>query len=180
MTLTPLSGLRDTRAWFSNTTNLQRTLYTLQILTAEFTQSAYGNTVQTIELVNEPFPYTSADLDFLKSYYTQGYATVLAANQQSQIVVALDDGYQGLDAWDGFHDSAELSKCRYGHAYLHNVGFFTVCSCLRHRFSNETLSLGYNEMLNWFCSQEDYIARSNQDHWTIVGEWTRESCALKR
>ena len=102
MSLTTLRGLRDTRAWFSNTTNLQRTLDTLQVLTAEFTQSAYGNTVQTIELVNEPFPYTSADLNFLKSYYSQGYATVLAANQQSQIVVALDDGYQGLDAWTGF------------------------------------------------------------------------------
>ena len=80
-----------------------RTLTALQVLTHEFTAPSYGNAVIAIELINEPFPYTSSELAFLQSFYTQAYATVRASNTGSgTLVVALDDGYQGLDAWTGF------------------------------------------------------------------------------
>ena len=46
---------------------------------------------------------------------------------------------------------------------------------LMRRFNNDTLAMGYSELLDWFCSQEDYIVTANQNHWTIVGEWTSES-----
>ncbi|ORX34435.1 putative glucan 1,3-beta-glucosidase [Kockovaella imperatae] len=159
------SGLRGTRQWFSNYTNLQRSLNALQILTEEFTQSSYGNTVQTIELVNEPFPYTDDELNFLKNYYIQGYNTVRGANQQQQIVVALDDGFRGLQSWSGF-----MTETQY-----HDVALDTGPADIR--FNNYTLAMGYTELLEWFCSQEDYIVAANQKHWTIVGEWTLAAAA---
>ena len=114
------SGLRDTRQWFANQTNLQRSLKALQILTDEFTQSSYGNTVIAIELVNEPFPYNDAEFAFLQSYYTQGYYTVASANHQQQMVVALDDGFRGLQVWLGFMTEPQF----------HDVALDTVrCAC---------------------------------------------------
>jgi hypothetical protein len=97
-----LSGLRGTRQWFSNTTNIARTLSALQVLTAEFTQSSYDNTVLTIELINEPFPFTPTELGVLQSFYESAYDSVRSASQQSSIVVAIDEAFQGLAAWENF------------------------------------------------------------------------------
>ena len=41
-------------------------------------------------------------------------------------------------------------------------------------FDNNVLELGYNENIEWTCSQLDYLTTSNQAHWTIVGEFTRK------
>lgn len=96
------SGIRGTREWFRNSTNLVRSLTALQILTSEFTQPHYNKTVVAMELVNEPFPYTDAELAFMQSYYQQAYVTLQPAIRSDQIVVALDDGYRGLNLWEDF------------------------------------------------------------------------------
>ena len=113
------SGIRGTREWFSNNTNIARTLTALQILTAEFTQASYGDTVQTIELINEPFPWIQSEIDTLRSFYQSAYGTVRNAKDQSQekIVVAIDEGFQGLSAWNGFMTEPEY----------HDVALDTVC-----------------------------------------------------
>ena len=72
------------------------------MLTSEFTQSNYSDTVLTIELINEPFPYNPAELSGLQSFYEAAYAAVQGASQQSEIVVAIDEAFQGLAAWEGF------------------------------------------------------------------------------
>ncbi|KAL0240335.1 hypothetical protein I308_106585 [Cryptococcus tetragattii IND107] len=69
------SGIRGVREWSTNDTNIPRTLSTIQALTAEFSQWFYNDTVIAIELINEPFPYSTAELDILKSYYEAGYGT---------------------------------------------------------------------------------------------------------
>lgn len=84
MTLTLSSGIRGLREWFTNDTNISRTLSAIQVLTAEFSQSFYNNTVIAIELINEPFPYTNAELDILKSYYEAGYGTVRSNDRASK------------------------------------------------------------------------------------------------
>lgn len=35
--------------------------------------------------------------------------------------------------------------------------------------------MGYNANLQWYCSQADSLRLANQQHWTIVGEFTRKS-----
>lgn len=98
------SGIRGRREWFWNQTNIDRTLSALTALTSEFTRSTYGNTVQTIELINEPFPWTADELNTLKQFYQSAYSAVDAAREDGHgtMVVAIDAAFQGLDAWDGF------------------------------------------------------------------------------
>lgn len=56
----------------------------------------------TIELINEPFPYTAGELDVLQSFYQSAYSMVRGASQQSSIVVAIDEAFQGLAVWEDF------------------------------------------------------------------------------
>ncbi|WWD22111.1 hypothetical protein CI109_106600 [Kwoniella shandongensis] len=139
------SGLLGTRNWFSNDTNISRTLTALQILTAEFTQSFYNNSVIAIELINEPFPYDNNELNVLKSFYQAAYTSVRdASTQNSNLVVAIDEGFQGLQTWDSFMTEP----------YYHDVAMDTA-------------------NLDWYCGQTGYLQTSNGVHWTIVGEFTR-------
>lgn len=110
MTLTLSSGIRGVREWFTNDTNISRTLSAIQVLTAEFSQSFYNNTVIAIELINEPFPYTNAELDILKSYYEAGYGTVRSNDRASKLVVAIDEGFQGLQTWEAFMQGSNYSN----------------------------------------------------------------------
>lgn len=110
MTLTLSSGIRGVREWFTNDTNISRTLPAIQVLTAEFSQSFYNNTVIAIELINEPFPYTNAELDILKSYYEAGYGTVRSNDRASKLVVAIDEGFQGLQTWKAFTQGSTYSN----------------------------------------------------------------------
>jgi glucan 1,3-beta-glucosidase len=94
-------GIRGARQWFSNSTNIDRTIAALTALTAEFTQPRYGGVVQTIELVNEPFPQNTAELDTLRTFYRSAYRAVRSA-QAGPIVAAIDEGFVGLNTWLNF------------------------------------------------------------------------------
>lgn len=110
MTLTHSSGIRGVREWSTNDTNISRTLSTIQVLTAEFSQWFYNDTVIAIELINEPFPYVNAELDILKSYYEAGYGTVRSNDGASKVVVAIDEGFQGLQTWEAFMQGSNYSN----------------------------------------------------------------------
>ncbi|AAW43031.2 glucan 1,3-beta-glucosidase, putative [Cryptococcus deneoformans JEC21] len=139
------SGIRGVREWFTNDTNISRTLSTLQVLTAEFSQSFYNNTVIAIELVNEPFPYSTSELNILKSYYQAGYRTVRSNDGASKVVVAIDEGFQGLQTWEAFMQESS--------------------------YNNVAMDTHIYTILDWYCGQQDYLVASNNVHWTIVGEF---------
>lgn len=73
---------------------------------AEFTQSKYGNTVSTIELINEPFPYTASELKTLQNFYKSAYTSV---RQSGNVVIAIDEAFQGLPEWEGFMTTPQWS-----------------------------------------------------------------------
>lgn len=130
------SGLRGTREWFTNATTISRTITGLQILAAEFTQPSYNDTVLTIELINEPFPYTTSELNILKSFYQSAYQSVQQASKQSTIVVAIDEAFQGLQAWENFMmapDYANVALDTVGVAMRDRLtaSISTLCSWLR-------------------------------------------------
>ncbi|KAK8846829.1 hypothetical protein IAR55_005917 [Kwoniella newhampshirensis] len=152
-----------TRDWFYNDTNTARTLTALQVLTAEFTQPSYNETVIAIELINEPFPFNNDELNTLKSFYESAYASVRGASEQSNLVVALDEGFQGLQVWETF-----MTGPSFYDVTMDTVTLVTLIS----RFTLELLAMGYAANLNWYCGQADYIRASNDIHWTIVGEFT--------
>lgn len=156
------SGLRGQREWFWNQTNIDRTLTALQVLTSEFTQPSYSGTVLTIELINEPFPQSSSELDTLKAFYQSGYQSVREASQQETIVVAIDEGFQGLEIWNSFMTEPAF------HNIAQDTHIYSV-------FDLNLISMGYVANLEWYCSQVDRLRESNNAHWSIVGEFTREN-----
>ncbi|ODN80420.1 hypothetical protein L202_02669 [Cryptococcus amylolentus CBS 6039] len=156
-------GIRDSRQWFSNTTNLDRTYSALSVLTSEFTQSFYNSTVVAIELINEPFPYNAAELDVLKGFYQGAYGTVRGADQKAggggnDVVVAIDEGFQGLTTWESFMQAPDYQ----------NVAMDTHIYMM---FDLDLIAMGYTESLDWYCGQASFLNRSNNVHWTIVGEF---------
>ncbi|OWT39517.1 glucan 1,3-beta-glucosidase [Cryptococcus neoformans Bt1] len=159
------SGIRGVREWFTNDTSISRTLSTLHVLTAEFSRSFYNDTVIAIELINEPFPYTTSELNILKSYYQAGYETVRSNDGACKVVVAIDEGFQGLQTWEAFMQEPSYN----------NVAVDTVSRIFESLGANEfdpsLIAMGYSETLDWYCGQQDYLVASNNVHWTIIGEF---------
>nr|ODN93762.1 glucan 1,3-beta-glucosidase [Cryptococcus depauperatus CBS 7855] len=153
------SGLRNVRQWFWNDTNISRTLSAIQVLTSEFTQSFYNDTVVAIEVINEPFPYTASESNILKSFYQSAYGTVRANDGGRGIVVAIDEGFQGLQTWETFMQEPGFSRVAM------DTHIYTM-------FDLNLISMGYTESIDWYCGQANYLRQSNNIHWTIVGEFT--------
>ncbi|WWC86985.1 uncharacterized protein L201_001866 [Kwoniella dendrophila CBS 6074] len=155
------SGFRGIREWFYNDTNVSRTLNAITVLTEEFLKDQYQDTVVAIQLLNEPFPCNDWELNTLKNYYQNSYHLIRDRSNQKQkrITVGLDQAYQGLQTWEWFMkwpDYVDVSM---------DIHIYSM-------FDLNLLAMGYNENLNWYCSQVDYLKNSNNAHWTIVGEFT--------
>jgi aryl-phospho-beta-D-glucosidase BglC (GH1 family) len=95
-------GLRSTREWFRNSTNLDRTISALSTLSSDFTDASYNRTVIAIELINEPFPQSPDEVGVLRDFYQRAYGAVRGASKDTDMVVALDAAFQGLGVWEGF------------------------------------------------------------------------------
>ena len=95
-------GLRYTREWFRNSTNLDRTISALSTLSSDFTDASYNRTVIAIELINEPFPQSPDEVGFLRDFYQRAYGAIRGASKDTDMVVALDAAFQGLGIWEGF------------------------------------------------------------------------------
>jgi glucan 1,3-beta-glucosidase len=141
---------------------MDRTIAALQVLTEEFTDPTYGDTIVAVELLNEPFPQQDWEVDYLKRFYQSAYKTVRAAAKQPNVVVAIDEAFQGLDAWNGFMTVPDWT----------DVALDTHIYAM---FNLDTLAMGYNANLQWYCSHLNELVAANQQHWTIVGEFTRMS-----
>ena len=97
-----IRGLRSTREWFRNSTNLDRTISALSTLSSDFTDASYNRTVIAIELINEPFPQSPDEVGFLRDFYQRAYGAIRGASKDTDMVVALDAAFQGLGVWEGF------------------------------------------------------------------------------
>lgn len=94
------SGETNSLNWFSNSTDLSRTLFALSILAQEFTSPRYASAVLAIELVNEPFPQNDDHLRVLEQFYRDGYGRVREVD--GGVVVMLGEAFSGLGRWEGF------------------------------------------------------------------------------
>jgi aryl-phospho-beta-D-glucosidase BglC (GH1 family) len=71
------SGLIGPVLFATNTSNIDRSLNVLKNLTEEFSQQdVYGDTVTSIELLNEPSIGATFSTQQLKSFYTEGLSTL--------------------------------------------------------------------------------------------------------
>lgn len=69
--------------------------------------------------------------------------------------------FQGLQAWQDFMLSPQFNRVAVDN---HHYSMFNL----------DSLTKGYNQNLEWVCSRTAELRASNQRHWTIVGEFTRE------
>lgn len=108
------SGLRGTREWFANYTNMDRTLHSLQVLMKEFNKPEWANTVTSIEVLNEPFPQNEEQEKFLKLYYEAAYSQVRnqspATPEGGGIVVVMSEAYRGLEYWKDWMPSPAYQR----------------------------------------------------------------------
>jgi glucan 1,3-beta-glucosidase len=81
---------------------MDRTISALSTLSSDFTAKSYNRTVIAIELINEPFPQSPDEVEFLRDFYQRAYGAVRGASQDTDMVVALDAAFQGLGAWEDF------------------------------------------------------------------------------
>ncbi|KAI5451752.1 hypothetical protein NCC49_001399 [Naganishia albida] len=151
------SGQAGQIGWFSNPTSIMRSVAAISVLTSEFATSKYGQTVIAIELVNEAFPKTKAEIATLEQFYRDGYQEVRQFGEQP--VVLLSEAYQSLGFWSGFMPQPQYSKVALD---VHIYGMF----------SNSLVSQGYSEHLKTYCNMGSDLLTSDWNLWTIVGEFT--------
>ncbi|KAG7530245.1 hypothetical protein FFLO_05175 [Filobasidium floriforme] len=154
------SGSTNSRSWFTNTTSIQRTLSAITILAQEFTASSYGGTVVAIELVNEPFPYGDNEVQALRTFYEDGYGLIRGVD--GRVAVVISDAFRGLREWEGFMPSNRFNRVVLD---THIYSMFTI----------ELVEQGYTDKLRTFCDKLPELVQSNQNIWTVVGEFTTAS-----
>ncbi|KAJ9127384.1 hypothetical protein QFC24_000791 [Naganishia onofrii] len=157
------SGTSGSTGWFYNQTSISRSISAISVLSSEFINSVYGNTVIAIELVNEPFPHSPQEIETLEGYYRDGYEEVrkfdASGEQQEPPTVLLSEAYQSLGFWSGFMPAGQYNRVALD---VHIYGMF----------SNKLVSQGYSEHLQSFCSMGSDLLTSNWNLWTVVGEFT--------
>jgi glucan 1,3-beta-glucosidase len=80
------SGLVGPVLFPSNSSNTDRTLNVLKNLTEEFSQDVYGDTVTSIDLLNEPDLFTGLfTMSELQGFYTQGISVVHTAKETMNV-----------------------------------------------------------------------------------------------
>jgi glucan 1,3-beta-glucosidase len=83
------SGLIGPILFPSNSSNGDRSLNVLKNLTEEFSQDAYGDTVTSIELLNEPGLFTGLfTMSQLQDFYTQGISTVHGVKETINVTLS--------------------------------------------------------------------------------------------
>ena len=100
---------------------MDRTIDALAVLTEEFTQSRYADTIVAVELLNEPFPQADWEKDYLRKFYQDAYVAVRKASSDGKIAVAIDEAFMGLSAWDNF-----MTEPNWNNVALDTVGGMCV------------------------------------------------------
>ncbi|WWC59257.1 uncharacterized protein I303_101807 [Kwoniella dejecticola CBS 10117] len=160
------SGLIGVTSFYSNTSNIDRTLNVLKNLTEEFTQDIYGGTVIGIELLNEPRLSDTFTMADLKSFYSQASETIRGVN--GNINITMHDAFWGPQYWANYNP---LPNSTQSTALLD----YTIDTHQYYAF--EPLNnLPHDVILEKVCNVSKILKSTNQGILpTIVGEWSLET-----
>ncbi|KAF2719741.1 glycoside hydrolase family 5 protein [Polychaeton citri CBS 116435] len=161
------SGYDAANSFFSNTSNIDRTLHVLSNLTQEFSQSQYGDAVKSIELLNEPRLTSTFTLEDLTGFYASGFNAVRAANHDGSINVTIHDAFQLFSTWKDYgEDKSKTTAPSTSNVLLDTHQYYPYAG---------RSNLSQNEILRSVCSISKQLKQDVQESKlpsTFVGEWS--------
>lgn len=161
------SGLRtDNPDWLETETNMNATFEVLNYVLNKYTlpnstltignETIYLNqTIDSIEVVNEPFAY-KIDLQKLQDFYGDSYE--LIRNKGSKLNILFQDGFLSIGSWDSFMTNSTLFT---------NI---TIDHHLYEIFSTYQIALNITDHLESVINQGRLMAAETHDR--IVGEFS--------
>ena len=152
------SGHLGSVNWYQDQNKVDRTLYYVKTLANEFTKPEYENTVEIIELLNEPQAAAHPDMmETLKKFYQNGYNTVHATGAATMI----HDGFVDINTWNNFLTSNTGAQNVYLDLHKYEV------------FSDSQLQKSDNDRIGEVCQYKPQLqSHSQNQHWTVVGEFS--------
>lgn len=156
------SGRSGPINWANNPAYYTQTQYAFNRLVTEFTQDAYAGTVTAIQAVNEPKAnVVPAVQELLNKYYPWARNKVAIPdgwNKYSNMLLAVHDGFQGLQYWQNFWTG------RARHRVLLDTHPYFVYSDWQHKATD-------TQRLQQACQLVDSFAQSQKYYPSIAGEW---------
>lgn len=150
------SGRKGSANWPNDPNNSQRALNVISTIAARFAK--YDGTVTAIELLNEPAGYLGGNMmDYTKNYY--GYGYYAARNKFANAAIMIHDAFEGLNYWQGQAQPPQYQQV------LLDTHIYSV-------FSPDQVAMSQSARINNYCGMTGYIANSQKNLWTVVGEWT--------
>nr|XP_019008690.1 uncharacterized protein I206_06372 [Kwoniella pini CBS 10737]OCF47471.1 hypothetical protein I206_06372 [Kwoniella pini CBS 10737] len=159
------SGLIGNTSFYSNTSNIDRTLNVLKNFTEEFTQDIYGDTVIGIELLNEPRLSDTFTMANLKDFYSEASEVIRGVN--GNINITMHDAFWGPQYWANYNPLPNTTEA--------STGNYTIDTHQYYAF--EPLNnLPHDIILEKVCNISKILKLTNQGILpTIVGEWSLET-----
>ncbi|KDN44126.1 glycoside hydrolase family 5 protein [Tilletiaria anomala UBC 951] len=158
------SGRKGSITWPNDSNNSARAKKILTTMAKDFATAQYNNTVTIIQAANEPFMVggPSNMQSYTKQFFRDAYGTIrydAVQGAQSNIVVGLHDGFEGLSYWSGFMPSPQYQQV------LMDQHIYTV-------FSPQEVSQSKSSRFKQICSHRNDIKNNQGNLWTVIGEWT--------
>ncbi|MCO5549751.1 hypothetical protein L7F22_003224 [Adiantum nelumboides] len=155
------SGKKGPLNWFTKESYKNRAKAVIQTFANDF--ASQTDVVTTIELLNEPLTTSgpSNALSFTRDYYNNAYYATryTSSGQLTNYAVTIHDGFQPLSYWNGAYPTPQYQQVILDtHQYS--------------MFNNDQIRLSNNDRLQYFCNLGGQVASSNNNLYTIVGEWT--------
>lgn len=155
------SGRRGPITWFTSASYVSRTVTVISTLSNLLNAPAYQGTITSIEVLNEPAGFFSAQLvavykTFLKAVYP--VVRNPSSGNNSPIGLSFHDAFQPYSSWAGFFPGPQYTNVQLDtHAYA--------------VFSNYEIGYNQAQRIASFCARGAALATSNANYYTTyVGE----------
>lgn len=104
------SGLIGPVDFPNNASNADRSLHVLRNFTEEFSRDVYGDTVMSIELLNEPrLSRDNFPMSQLKDFYDDGVQMVNDASDRKSLNATIHDAFYGPSYWSTYQPTRRLT-----------------------------------------------------------------------
>lgn len=154
------SGHKGGASWqTSSPDNIPRTLSVLKIIASTYGTDEYKGVVTAIEVINEPVAWDANSIATIKQFYDNAYTTVRAASSDNQLLIVMHDAFQPLSSWQGFMPPPQSQGV-------------SLDTHIYHVFDRGQLAWSQSEHLQNVCDSAADIASSNENLWTMVGEFS--------
>ncbi|KAH9973194.1 glycoside hydrolase family 5 protein [Lactifluus volemus] len=142
--------------WQSSQSNIDRTNNILRLIAAEFAPLA--DVVSAIQPVNEPAGYDGpAVLNAVHQYYLSSYS--IMRQYSANTLQMIHDAFQPLTYWYGWERPPNFQGVALD-THIYQI------------FSNGGVAQSQSQHISTACSEASNLVSSNQNLWTVVGEWS--------